>query len=190
MSGSMPDVHPVGPSKVSNVTFFSRRKLQSGVLARVRQFPRLAAWSSQTQAPPLQMLAFGRAWQYVQPPMCRSGTFHENQLVSVSHHRSVSTSSWKSSSAGTSSDRCARGQLVKVYPSALIRSPSLIGAAASGGRPDAHGGTGQLGFPGDPAPQGEDVPLVGNGPAGPPPPRRPGRPATESVADPATVRGR
>ncbi|MGP0032672.1 MAG: hypothetical protein ACLPVF_19485 [Acidimicrobiales bacterium] len=57
--------------------------------------------SSHTQAPPLQRLALGRAWQYVQPPSRRSGTFHENQLVSVSHQRSVISSSWKSSSSGT-----------------------------------------------------------------------------------------
>ncbi|MCZ7528548.1 MAG: hypothetical protein M5U14_20545 [Acidimicrobiia bacterium] len=58
-----------------------------------------AAVSSHTQAPPLHSRAFGRAWQYVHPPIRRSGTFQENQHVSVSHQRSDITSSWKSSSA-------------------------------------------------------------------------------------------
>src|SRR5580704_512357 len=111
------------------------------------------------------MLAFGRAWQYAQPPRFRSGTFQENQHVSVSHQRSVSSSSWKSSSAGTSAryERSLRSWSRSTPKAVLMWAPwsSEWGPVAVG--ENAHGRTGQLGLPSDPAPQREDVVLLGHG---------------------------
>src|SRR6202522_2539739 len=104
------------------------------------------------------MLAFGLAWQYAQPPRFRSGTFQENQHVSVSHQRSVSSASWKSSSAGTSSRyvRSRRSWSRSTPNAALTWAPSSLERRPVPVSEHAHGGTGQLGLAGDPSPQRED----------------------------------
>ena len=123
------------------------------------------------------MLAFGRAWQYVQPPRLRSGTFQENQHVSVSHQRSVSSSSWKSSSAGPSRGRSARARRwSRSTPKSRAHLVPRHRSGASAGRP-AHpwraGPAPSRGRPGARACAGS--PRRTPRPRPPPPRRPPGR---------------